>query len=118
MERVAAPWTDYLVTINREDFDAARSLRGIDPDRVRYIPGIGVDCERFAPGALPAEEVARVREELGGGGRHPSGEERFLLTMVAEFGAVKRHALALDAFARATDPACASRARRRRPARS
>ena len=101
MERTAAPWTDYLVTINREDFDAACALGGIAPDRVRYIPGIGVDCDRLSPGSLPAEQVARVRAELGGGAE-PG--ERFLVTMVAEFGAVKRHALVLDAFARVTDP--------------
>ena len=100
MERVAAPWTDYLVTINHEDFDAAQALGGIGPDRVRYIPGIGVDCARFAPNSLPAEQVAHTRTELGGGA---APGERFLITMVAEFGAVKRHALALDAFARVTD---------------
>ena len=100
MERAAAPWTDYLVTINREDFDAARALGGIAPDRVRYIPGIGVDCARFAPGAVPAEQVAGVRHDLDGGG---APGERFLVTMVAEFGAVKRHRLALDAFTRVTD---------------
>jgi len=101
MERIAARWTDYLVTINREDFEAAQQLGTIPSDRVRYIPGIGVDCARFAPHTVPAEQVARVRVELGGGAK-PS--ESFLLTMVAEFGAVKRHALALDAFARVSDP--------------
>jgi glycosyltransferase involved in cell wall biosynthesis len=100
MERVAAPWTDYLVTVNREDFEAARALGGIAPDRVRCIPGIGVDCERFAPGSVSAEEAARVREGLGGGSR-PG--ERFLLTTVAEFGSVKRHALAIDALAHVRD---------------
>ena len=29
MERLAAPWTDYLVTINAEDFAAARAMGGI-----------------------------------------------------------------------------------------
>ena len=100
MERIAAPWTDYLVTVNHEDLEAARALGGIGRDRVRYIPGIGVDCERFAPGTVSAEETARVRTELGGGSRP---NERFLVTTVAEFGAVKRHALAIDALALASD---------------
>ncbi|MDR3686674.1 MAG: glycosyltransferase [Coriobacteriia bacterium] len=100
MERAAAPWTDYLVTINQEDFTAAKALGGIAPDRVRLIPGIGVDCNRFTPGTLPAEQIARTRIELGGGATPPDG---FLITMVAEFGAVKRHALAIDAFSRVTD---------------
>jgi len=100
VERVAARWTDYLVTVNREDFDAARSLGGIAPDRVRLIPGIGVDVDRFTPGLVRADETARVRAELGGGA---GPEERFLITMLAEFGAVKRHALAVDAFAQVRD---------------
>lgn len=72
-ERMAAPWTDYLVTVNREDLEAARALGGLPGERVRYIPGIGVDCERFAPGIVPAAEAARVREELGGGASRKSG---------------------------------------------
>jgi len=98
MERVAAPWTDYLVTINQQDFDAARHLGGLEPGRVRYIPGIGVDIARFAPGTVGAADVARTRAELGA-----PGTGTFLVTMVAEFGAVKRHALALDAISRVTD---------------
>jgi glycosyltransferase involved in cell wall biosynthesis len=100
MERLAAPWTDFLVTVNHEDYDAAIHLGGIAPDRVRFIPGIGVDCDRFAPDTLPAEEIARVRAELGGGS---VPGERFLVTMVAEFGAVKRHSFALEGFARVAD---------------
>jgi glycosyltransferase involved in cell wall biosynthesis len=96
-ERIAAPWTDYLVTINREDFAAARALRGIAPDRVRYIPGIGVDTARFAPAAVPAEQAALVREQLG------ATPGQFLLVMVAEFAAVKRHGLALRALADVRD---------------
>jgi glycosyltransferase involved in cell wall biosynthesis len=100
MERVAAPWTDYLVTVNHEDLEAARALGGIEPDHVRYVPGIGVDCERFSPGAVSAGEAARVRAELGG---DASVDRRLLVTMVAEFGAVKRHSLAIDALSRVAD---------------
>jgi len=98
MERIAARWTDYVVTINREDFDAARALGTIAPDRVRYIPGIGVDTARYAPGAVPSAEVARVRSELG------ATADQFLVTMIAEFGAVKRHGFALQAMTRVRDP--------------
>jgi glycosyltransferase involved in cell wall biosynthesis len=100
MERIAAPWTDYLVTVNSEDFETARAIGGIARDRVRLIPGVGVDCGRFAPGAVPAEDAARVRAGLGGGS---SPGKRFLVTMVAEFGAVKRHALAVEAFSQVRD---------------
>ncbi len=98
MERIAAPWTDYLVTVNQEDFTAARKLGGLDRERVRYIPGIGVDTARFSPAAVSQEERERVRQELG------AQPNQFLVTMVAEFGAVKRHAFAVDAFARVSEP--------------
>jgi len=94
MERIAAPWTDYLVTVNREDFEAARGLGGIAADRVRHIPGIGVDTRRFSPGAVTGDEVAAVRRGLG------VPEDGFMLTMVAELAPVKRHEHVLRALAR------------------
>ncbi len=97
MERVAAPWTDYLVTINQEDLEAARGLGGIDPRRVRYIPGIGVDTDTFAPGQ-DAEARLPLRSALG------VPPDAFMLTMVAEFGPVKRHAHLFEALARVRDP--------------
>jgi glycosyltransferase involved in cell wall biosynthesis len=100
LERSAAHWTDYLVTVNQQDFEAALRFSGIAAGRVRLIPGIGVDTTRFAPGAIPAEKVATVRAELlGESGREEAGS-RVLVTMVAELTANKRHALALDALAR------------------
>ena len=97
MERIAARWTDYLVTINREDFEAARRFRGIPAERVRYIPGIGVDVTRFGEGAVTPGEAAAVRRELD------VPPEAFMLTMIAELAPVKRHAHVLDALSRTRD---------------
>jgi len=97
LERLASPWTDYLVTINTEDFEAARALGGIDPARVRLIPGIGVDTARFESGAVSATEATAVRESLD------IAPGAFVLTVVAELAPVKRHALLLDALARVND---------------
>ncbi|PKQ30210.1 MAG: glycosyltransferase family 1 protein [Actinobacteria bacterium HGW-Actinobacteria-10] len=94
MERIAAPWTDYLVTINRQDFEAARRFRGIPAERVRYIPGIGVDVDRFAEGVISAQEAASVRRKLD------ISDDAFMLTMIAEFAPVKRHDLVIDALSR------------------
>lgn len=98
LERLAAPWTDWLVTVNEEDERAAQRLGGIDPARVRRIPGIGVDLERFADGAVSAEEAAAVRRELG------VAESAFIAVMVAEFTPNKRHAHLLRALAEVADP--------------
>lgn len=90
-ERTAARWTDYLVAMNREDYEAARLFGTIPQDRVRHIPGVGVDPATYHPseGAGSA-----VRAELG------IEQGVFVITMIAEMNANKRHALALDAFSR------------------
>jgi glycosyltransferase involved in cell wall biosynthesis len=98
MERLAAHWTDYLVTINAEDFDAAERLRGIPPERVRLIPGIGVDIERYGDDRVAAEDAAAVRRELG------VAPDAFMLTMIAEFAPVKRHGHVLIALGQVRDP--------------
>ncbi len=97
LERTAAHWTDYLVTINAEDFDAARSFAGIPADRVRHIPGIGVDMTLYADGVVSAEAVRAARDELS------IGPDAFVLTMIAEMASVKRHDLILRALARVAD---------------
>lgn len=98
MERIAARWTDYLITINAEDFSAAKALGTIDASRVRLIPGIGVDTARFAEGTVSTAEVAAIRQDLN------IPAEKFVLTMIAEFGQVKRHAHVLAALAIVNDP--------------
>jgi len=98
IERLAAPWTDYLVTINAEDYAAARAMGGIPHERARYIPGIGVDTSLYAPGAVSSDEVATLRGDLR------VEPHQFMLTMIAEFGPVKRHEHLLQAFAHVSDP--------------
>lgn len=97
LERTAAPWTDYLVTINTEDYQAARALGGIANDRIRFIPGIGVDVTRFGDDAVPDEAILALRREL----LVPDGA--FVLTMVAEFAPVKRHEHLFHALAQVED---------------
>lgn len=97
MESLAARWTDYLVTINREDFEAARRFKRISRERVRYIPGIGVDVTRYAEGAVVPDEIAAVRTGLD------VPDDAFMLTMIAEFAPVKRHAHLLQALTRVRD---------------
>jgi glycosyltransferase involved in cell wall biosynthesis len=98
LERLAGRWTDHLVVINREDEEAARRHRIVPPDRVCYMPGIGVDPGRYDPARVDAGEVARVRAEL----RVPPGGPLF--TLVGEFIPRKRHRDALRAFARLAHP--------------
>jgi glycosyltransferase involved in cell wall biosynthesis len=97
MERRAAPWTDYLVTINEEDFAAAQTFRGIAPERVRLIPGIGVDVTAYSREAVAPGAAEEIRRELD------IADDAFMLTMVAEFSPVKRHEHLLQALALVRD---------------
>jgi hypothetical protein len=98
LERWAGRWTDYLVVINREDEEAARRYGIVPAERVRYMPGIGVDTRQYSATAVLESDMARVRQDLGLG----AGDRLFL--MVAEFIARKRHRDALHAFAQLQRP--------------
>ena len=65
MEQLAGPWTDYLVTINREDEAAAKKHHLLPSDRICYMPGIGVNLDYYNPHLVSEAEVARVRQDLG-----------------------------------------------------
>ena len=54
-ERLLAPYTDALLTINHEDYAAAKTFR---VDRVLYVPGVGIDTARFSS-RLDREAVRR-----------------------------------------------------------
>ena len=96
LEKLAGRWTDYLVVINREDEQAARRL--VPPERVQYMPGIGVDLDLYGPNAVSEVDVARVRSDLG------LATADCLFLMIAEFIPRKRHRDALAAFARLARP--------------
>jgi glycosyltransferase involved in cell wall biosynthesis len=89
LERLASPFTDYLVVMNEADRRAAERLVG--PARTVYMPGIGVDLD-FYGRPTPLEAVARFRASLG-----LEPEQPYFL-MIAEFIPRKRHRDALRAF--------------------
>jgi glycosyltransferase involved in cell wall biosynthesis len=94
LEKLAGLWTDYLVVINREDEAAAKRYQIVPPDRVRYMPGIGVDIERYNPDVISASEVAQVLQELN------LAPATSLFLCIAEFTPRKRHRDLLKAFAK------------------
>lgn len=88
VERLLAPMTDVLITINKEDY--ARAQKKLSPRRIEYVPGVGVDTRRFHVDGVDREEK---RRELG------FGDEAFLLLTVAEMTKNKNHATVLRALA-------------------
>ncbi|MDR3321213.1 MAG: glycosyltransferase [Synergistaceae bacterium] len=92
LERMAGRWTDRVVVINAEDFDAAKKYRIANDESLRYMPGIGLDFSKYS--AAPEDGAAGVRAELG------LADDDVLYTMAAEFIPRKRHQDAIDALAR------------------
>lgn len=92
-EKLTAPETDWLLTMNRWDFElAAREKLG---RHVAAIPGVGVD---FGPiDAAAAEEGAALRRELG------LAPEAFLLVYAAEFSPRKSQQVLIRAMAELPD---------------
>jgi glycosyltransferase involved in cell wall biosynthesis len=94
LEKLAGSWTDYLVTINREDESAAKRYQILPPERVRYMPGIGVDIDRYNPDAVAEAAVGQVRHEMG-----LNGDDRLFLSAI-EFIPRKHPQDVLKAFAK------------------
>ena len=78
-ERLTAPVTDLLLTMNRWDFEAARKYRL--GHHVVNVPGIGVDFSRLDQ--VSREDGLALRRSLG------VAENAFVLIYAAEFSARK-----------------------------
>lgn len=82
MEKLLAPMTDLLITINGEDRDMAHKHLGAC-GAIEKIDGIGVNLDKYLRGVMTAEERAAFRRSLG------LGAEDFVITYVAELIANK-----------------------------
>jgi glycosyltransferase involved in cell wall biosynthesis len=98
LEKLAGNWTDYLVTINREDEAAVVRHGLVPPARSRYMPGIGVDLAYYNAAMVTEAEVVALDRELGIDRQTP------LLLAVAEFTARKQHRTLIEAFAKLQRP--------------
>jgi glycosyltransferase involved in cell wall biosynthesis len=84
--------------VNREDESAAKRYGLISPERVRYIPGTGLNLDRFNPHAISEADVEQVRHEMG-----LNGENQLFLS-ASEFIPRKRPGDILKAFAQLSRP--------------
>lgn len=60
IEKFLSRYTDVLITINKEDYK--RATKKLHAKKTVYIPGVGVDTEKFASRTSGRE---RIRTELG-----------------------------------------------------
>lgn len=86
-EKLAARWTKVLVVINEEDTKAAIKMGFRQGDNLFYVPGVGVDIQRYSGG-----DKKSIQAEL----RIGSGEVIYLC--VAEMNRNKNQSMLLDAW--------------------
>nr|WP_027871076.1 glycosyltransferase [[Eubacterium] cellulosolvens] len=87
IEKYLSRYTDVLITINKEDYHRAKTK--FKARKTVYIPGVGVDTEKFKPRDNGRE---RIRKELG------LAEDRLLLLSVGELNENKNHKSVIKAL--------------------
>lgn len=88
VERWLSRYTDVLITINREDYESAKKFKA---NRIEYVPGIGIDNDRFKN-----IEVNRIEKRKSIG----VNEDDFMIISVGELNKNKNHQVIIRAIAR------------------
>lgn len=88
IEKWLSKYADVLITINKEDYK--RAAENFKARKTVYVPGVGVDIERFAPDPSGRE---RVRKELG------IDETQTMILSVGELNENKNHSSVIQAIA-------------------
>lgn len=86
-------FTDKLITINKEDYTLAKEK--FHAKEVCYVPGVGVDVEKFA--SVQIDRAAK-RREIG------IPEDAVLLLSVGELNDNKNHQVIIKALAKLNNP--------------
>ena len=89
LEKIAARWTDVLLTMNEEDYHLARKFKLRKGNAIYKIPGVGLDLNKFSPQTPQAK--SRLRDEYG------YHVEDFILTYVGELSYRKHQDLIIEA---------------------
>ena len=89
IEKYYSKYTDVLITINREDYK--RALEKFHADKTIYIPGVGVDINRFSS---LGNRRKRIRKELG------ISDKRIVILSVGELNKNKNHESVIRALER------------------
>ncbi|WP_042470990.1 glycosyltransferase family 4 protein [Bacillus ndiopicus] len=84
-EKLAAKWTDHLITINEEDFKNAQSL--LPRDKISFVHGVGVE---FAENDFSQQEKHQLRVQLG------LADDAITIAYVAELNDNKNHQFLLN----------------------
>lgn len=61
IEKWLSRYTDLLITINHEDFERAKTFNA---KKIEYIPGVGVDIEKFSCKTISASKKEKLSKEF------------------------------------------------------
>ena len=86
VEKWLSQYTDVLITINKEDYERAKTFKA---GKVCYVPGVGIDLKKFNIGHVNKE---RKRKEIG------VQSDDFALLSVGELIPRKNHEVVIRAM--------------------
>ncbi|BBK63237.1 MAG: glycosyltransferase [Thomasclavelia ramosa] len=89
IEKYGARFTDVLITINKEDYTAAKKFKLKQGGKVVYVPGVGIDTERI--GLITGKRDELIRK------LHIPKESKLLLS-VGELNDNKNHISVIKAL--------------------
>lgn len=88
IEKFMAHYTDVLITINLEDYRAAKLMKLRNKGSVYYVPGVGIDYKKLRQ----VKYIPKFRKELG------IPEDAFVIISVGELNNNKNHIVILEAL--------------------
>ena len=92
VEWICSFWTDVLITINKEDYAFAQ--KHLHAKKTEYVPGVGIDLERFSVPYIDKQQCYIKREELG----IPCDSK--IVLSVGELNKNKNHEIVIRALAK------------------
>lgn len=94
-ELLMARWTDAIITINREDYEAAHKFKLKKGGKVYFVHGVGIDLQAF-------EGLSHLRDQK----RQELGlkDDDIMLISMGDLVARKNYPAAIRAIAKANDP--------------
>lgn len=87
IEWLLSMWTDTLITINKEDY--TRAQKHFKADNIIYVPGVGINLEKFSFEAVNSEDK---RKQLG------ITEKDIVFLSVGELSNRKNHEIVIKAI--------------------
>ena len=95
-EQIMAHWTDVIITMNNDDYDAAKHFKLRNAGSVYKIHGVGIDRNRFSM-VFSDEKKQRKKIEIG----VPSDAK--IILSVGELNKNKNHEIVIKALAKLKD---------------